>query len=1134
MTGQSDGQMTQDPTATTKSPPGKPEVVVAQSAQYLLPLLAERLRAPLSDPFLPDIIVVPTAGTRDWLIEQLGHHLDDGRGEAILANVHFWFPNEFNLHAIGIERAADDPWAVKRLRWTLLGLLTDDPSLAPGFANAKSPLATAQRIAELFDRYSVYRPEMPASWAVGTEADPVQPIRADKQWQYRLWQEVRDRVGPSTGERFISARGALNAEAAKTVLPGRLSVFGLDVYSPAKVSLLAELFALVDVSIYSIFPALSRIPDLRSLDLGDHLRSHHDLANAMRFPLLRSWSRAGLESMAILGSSFSAVNVLEVPKRLSLLGRLQTAVANDSPLPVPLAKTELLAKGDGSIEVHRCHGATRQVEVLRDALLHRLAADPTLHPRDVIVVCPDLETYAPLLGPVLGAEFFEPVNDSISRRLQLPIAIIDKTTSTSTPVADAIEALFDVVANRLERSKVLGLLAMEPVRRRFGIDDDGFSTIQRWADDLDVHWGVDGEYRSVTPWSYPSSNEAGTWRIAIDRLLNGVLVQSQEPRETLSGVVAYDDISGSSIDVVGALAAFIGELCEFADFCSSARSAEEWGQALEKLFVGLFDVPFDDRSQLADALKLAHELHAQIASSAGSALLSHREVASYFARELDDVRARSRVWGDVVRIASLSRLRGVPARVVAILGFDDRAFTTGRGIGDDILSDASRLAERDFHAEERLGLLNLLTAASEAVLITCNGFDVTNNKELPMAVPLAEFVDAVASIIDGTEGQNDSYRPVLISHTRQLTDPLNFGNSSIDDNRNVGSVVDGPWTFDPIAATVARRISEVSNRDPQLVDWPDFPWDPFEFDRTSLSIQTLTDAFRRPSEFYVRERLQISLPRSEATAKDQIDLWPGSRSYSAMAAEVIEARRTGRDIDEIRHIRTLSGGVPIGELADRFWEELIREVGKMLSVENVDYSLTETTEIELSVGDATIIDTLVTAQRQIVAVTFSEDHRRHRIRPWLELAARTTIDPAADLVAVVIARKKKTKAPFALHRFAMAGNSPEERHSSAQKVLWTALEMHRRALCSPLPVFEYASWSNSFKPTPIDTGLGFDLARGPAELLFGSRRYLEFMDRSDPVNALRSIDSGFVDGITRFQAYWSMLEQCFSETTVKK
>ena len=119
-------------------------VTAAQSAQQLLPLLAERLSAPLADPFLPDIVVVPTAGTRDWLIEQLGHLLDvNGTGEAILTNVHFWFPNEFNLHAIGTEQAADDPWSVKRLRWTLLGLLTADSSLAPGFAEVKSPLASA-------------------------------------------------------------------------------------------------------------------------------------------------------------------------------------------------------------------------------------------------------------------------------------------------------------------------------------------------------------------------------------------------------------------------------------------------------------------------------------------------------------------------------------------------------------------------------------------------------------------------------------------------------------------------------------------------------------------------------------------------------------------------------------------------------------------------------------------------------------------------------------------------------------------------------------------------------------------------------------------------------------------------------
>ena len=127
-----------------------------------------------------------------------------------------------------------------------------------------------------------------------------------------------------------------------------------------------------------------------------------------------------------------------------------------------------------------------------------------------------------------------------------------------------------------------------------------------------------------------------------------------------------------------------------------------------------------------------------------------------------------------LRVASLSRLRGVPARIVAILGFDDRAFTSGRGNGDDILLDAPRIAERDFHAEERLGLLNLLSAASDAVLLTCNGFDVTNNKELPMAVPLAELTDAVAGVI-ATGPEVAAPKPVLIRHARQLTDPVNFG-----------------------------------------------------------------------------------------------------------------------------------------------------------------------------------------------------------------------------------------------------------------------------------------------------------------------------------------------------------------------
>ena len=92
----------------------------------------------------------------------------------------------------------------------------------------------------------------------------------------------------------------------------------------------------------------------------------------------------------------------------TLLGRIQADVHADreppgAPLPGRLDERPLLDAGDRSIQVHACHGRARQVEVLRDAILHLLEDDPTLEPRDVIVMCPDIETFASLIQATFGA-----------------------------------------------------------------------------------------------------------------------------------------------------------------------------------------------------------------------------------------------------------------------------------------------------------------------------------------------------------------------------------------------------------------------------------------------------------------------------------------------------------------------------------------------------------------------------------------------------------------------------------------------------------------------------------------------------------------------------------------------------------
>lgn len=1049
-------------------------IFLAQSTRDLLPRLVERLRTPQADPFAPEILVVPTAGARDWLIERLAHELDpDGAAGdgGILANVEFWFPNEFNLHAVGVEKLAGDAWSKANLRWTILGLLHSGAGTAPAFEDSTKKLAIAERIAHLFDLYGVYRPEMPASWARSDAAkDPQFALDPDKVWQFDLWKVVRAAAGESPGERFIAARGAIDGEKLRESVRGRISVFGLDVFSPAKVSLLAAMSEHLDVDIHAVFPSLDKVDAVRALDLQQHLRREVDVLEVVDHPLARSWGRAGLETMALLTHQLPKAEIVwsDVPD--TVLGRLQASIAADASLVAtePFDAAKMLQRGDGSIQIHTCHGPTRQVEVLRDALLHRLADDPTLHPRDIVVVCPDLETYAPLLEPVLGATFTTG-SGAGARTLHLPLAIIDKSTATATPVAETIAALFAAVDDRLAATAVMALLSQAPVQRRYRLSDDEVSTLDGWVSDLDVRWGADAEHRAA--WGYPLGERAGTWRAALDRLTAGILLQAEEPREAPEGVVPFDDVSGSVIDLIGRLADFFDALDRFRNECGTTKDLRAWADTMDRALDDFVQVPSKERNQLDDAKSVVASMRSSADRTQG-ALLTARDVANLFAGELDGVRARSRVWGDVVRVASLSRLRGVSARVIAILGFDDRAFATGRGAGDDILLDEPRLGERDFHSEERLGLLGLLSAASDAFIVTCNGHDVTNNAPVPMAVPLEELKDAIAGVIALDPSAGLGHLPVLVQHSRQLADPVNFDLEGSDPAKNVRSTVSGPWSFDPTAASITSRLSTASAVRLRNRDWPRFEWDP-SFEAEPLSIAQLHDAIRRPSQLYVRDRLQITLPGRPSESDDAAELWPSGLALHSISTEIIEARRAGVvDLDR-RRVRGLMGGVPMGALAEPFWNELEDFVGKLLSVKGVSFEPGELQPIDLEVAGARIVDHVEVTGDDLVRVQFSKASPRHRLRPWLELAAITLTDPSVDREAIVITQNaSKTNAQIEL--LALHGDTDAERRHNAERVLRYAVETRRRALCEAIPLFEYGSWSIAGSVTSIDTELDRD------------------------------------------------------------
>jgi len=147
------------------------------------------------------------------------------------------------------------------------------------------------------------------------------------------------------------------------------------------------------------------------------------------------------------------------------------------------------ASEDRSIRVEACHGPMRQVEVLADALHGLFEELPDLQPRDVVVMTPDVEAYAPLIEAVFDRDAGDPRH--------VPWRIVDRGLRLDNPVARALQRVLELADGRLPASEVLDLLVAEPVRRRFSLGAEDLETLTRWVARSGVRWGIDAGHRQA-------------------------------------------------------------------------------------------------------------------------------------------------------------------------------------------------------------------------------------------------------------------------------------------------------------------------------------------------------------------------------------------------------------------------------------------------------------------------------------------------------------------------------------------------------------------------------------------------------------------------------------------------------------
>jgi exodeoxyribonuclease V gamma subunit len=694
-----------------------------------------------------------------WLGERLAEELG-----GVAANLRFPFPaarlRQLVDELLGEEDATGpDPWRASRLVWPVLELL---PALAATAAGAplrrwlephreggraeggRLDLASWQlgrTIADAIDDYALYRPELLAAWGEGRLVDGRgDPLPESLRWQPQLYAALRQRLRQEPGglrsERAI-ARLRQRPRPAPGDGPQPLRLFGLSSMAPVQVRLLQAIAAQRRVEIYLLTPCADlwqRCTDRRSA-LRDALQQPLDIDWLLQAPALEArFGRLGAEFQQLLEGSgeaqlgeerfeevffAAAASHPAGPENAPLLAQLQEQLVQPDGLP-----GLTLRPGDDSLEFHPCPGPLRQVEIVRDRLLQLMAADPSLQPRDILVMTPQVDRFAPLLAAVFG--------DRDATGVALPWRLTDRSQQSQAGIGRTVLALLRLGGERLTASALEGLLECRPLQQRFGLSLQEAGELNRVLQDCGFRWGLDGPARGGDP------VHSLAW--AIDRLLLGLVLPSRPGLALGAGDAAVAPAAGASelardgrwLHLLTRLRHWLGRLAADADIPT-------WASRLRELVADLFGDGGEADWELPILLAAIDSWQEAAADSA-----LHLE-APVVAAVLDEALAvdsgRFGHRSGRLTISALEPMRAIPHRVVVLLGLDAGDFPRQRDRPGFHLMERQRLLGDPHPADQdRYVLLEALLSARSHLLISWSCRDDRSGAALPPAGPVRQWL----------------------------------------------------------------------------------------------------------------------------------------------------------------------------------------------------------------------------------------------------------------------------------------------------------------------------------------------------------------------------------------------------------
>jgi len=875
--------------------------------EILAELLSDVLKAPLKHPLASEIILVQSKGMERWLSMELA------KRRGICANVRFPYPIHF-VHGLFREMLPDlpdpSPYEPVIMTWDIMRLL---PSLLdnPGFQAIKTYLGGGEydlkqyqlsvRIADLFDQYLLFRPDMILRWDRGIE----------DHWQAVLWRKILEGKGNIH-------RAALHDAFLRTIrdshrelksIPERISIFGISALPPFHIQFLEVLSSVIDVNLFLMNPCREFWGDIVSdQEMNRYItgwRGKDVLPGELYLEsgnrLLASMGALGREFFHIIGEiQCEEVPEFEDPGEDSLLAAIQSDIvhlrerrsAGAPPFP----------EADGSLQIHSCHSPLREIEVLQDSLLALFADNTHIRPDDVLVMIPDIELYAPFIQAVFS------ITPDDAR--WLPFTIADRGLLNESSLIDTFLKLLDLAGSRFGVSGVLDLLEADAVRSQFALAEEDLALIHHWLRKTGIRWGIDagGKETLSTP-AYPWN----TWRAGLDRMLLGYAMPAGHEDELFMGILPFNGIEGGSTEIFGHFLQFTETLFRSMAALEEKKTLSEWGDFL----IQILDVFFSDNENTLRVMQairhVIHELPEIQASSGFADKIGLDVIKAWLKQNLKERGFGVGFLTGGVTFCTILPMRSIPLKIICLIGMNDDAYPRqSHRLGFDLMAASSRTGDRSRRMDDRYLFLEAILSARQKLYISYVGQSLKDNSPRPPSVLVSELLDYVE------EGFGETVREgICIHHRLQAFSPSYFAGdrrlfSYSEENLRAAQ-----------SAVAGRR--ETSPYIPSGLSEPEEVW-------KTINLESFLYFFSNPAMFLIRHRLGIHL-REEPAVMDENEPFELNKLEAYHIKQELLTRALKENEKPIRDVYTLmqaSGRLPHGSPGVCCYDDLCALTGHFI------------------------------------------------------------------------------------------------------------------------------------------------------------------------------------------------------------